>query len=204
MYPHPLEAAGVRYDRSGVLVDDRLRTSNPRVFAAGDICSRLKFTHAADFMARTALRNALFGGRAKASRLIIPRSTYTSPELARVGWTADEAADNGVAIDTFTQDMNQVDRAILEGETDGFVRVRVRKGTSEIVGATIVGPNAGDLIAQIALAMNARMGLGAIANVIHPYPTQAEAIRKIGDQYNRTRLTPRVKALFEKWLTWTR
>ena len=199
-----LEKAGVNYDKSGVQVDDHLRTSNPRIFAAGDISSRYKFTHAADFMARTVIRNALFKGRAKASQLIIPWSTYTSPELAHVGWTAAQAADKGVAVDTFTQPMSGVDRAILEGETEGFVRIHVRKGTAEIVGATIVGTNAGDLISQVAQAMNAKTGLGAIANVIHPYPTQAEAVRKVGDQYNRTRLTPRVKALFQKWLAWTR
>lgn len=200
-----LEAAGVQYDeRNGVTVDDRLRTSNPNIFAAGDICSPYKFTHAADFMARTVIQNALFMGRAKASSLTIPWATYTSPELAHVGLSPQEAKEQGVAIDTYTQELKEVDRAILEGETSGFVRVHVKQGTDEIVGATIVAGNAGDMIGEISLAMTHGLGLKKIATAIHPYPTQAEAIRKVGDQFNRTRLTPFVKRLFEKWLAWTR
>jgi pyruvate/2-oxoglutarate dehydrogenase complex dihydrolipoamide dehydrogenase (E3) component len=182
-----LEEAGVRYSPKGVLVDDRLRTSNPDIFAAGDICSPYRFTHAADFMARTVLRNALFRGRARVGALTIPWCTYTEPELARVGLTEREAAD----------------KAILDGRTDGFVRIHVRKGTDRIVGATVVGENAGDLISEISLAMTNRIGLGRIANTIHPYPTRAEAIRQVGDIYNRGRLTPLVKWLFGKWLAWS-
>ncbi len=200
-----LEAAGVDYDaKAGIHVDDRLRTTNARIFAAGDVCSRFKFTHAADFMARIVVRNALFMGRGKLSALTIPWCTYTSPELAHVGVTPQEAEDQGTAIDTYTQPLDGVDRAILDGETEGFARIHVKKGTDRIVGATIVAENAGDMIAQIAQAMTHGSGLGKIAGVIHPYPTQAEAIRKVGDQYNRSRLTPLVKSMFQKWLTWTR
>ncbi|MFO7902102.1 MAG: FAD-dependent oxidoreductase, partial [Pirellulaceae bacterium] len=113
-----LEAAGVEYDsKTGVGVDDKLRTSNPRIFAAGDVCSRYKFTHAADFMARIVIRNALFKGRAKASALTIPWCTYTSPEIAHVGLYPKEAEKQGIAIETYTQELDRVDRAILEGET---------------------------------------------------------------------------------------
>lgn len=199
-----LEAAGVAYNKKGVNVDDRLRTTNPRIYACGDICSPYQFTHAADFMARIVIQNALFKGRKKASALVIPWSTYTSPELAHVGRSARDAEAAGIAIDTYTLPLTKVDRAILDGEDEGFVRVHVRKGTDEIVGATIVAAHAGDLIGELSLAMSRGIGLGGIASAIHPYPTQAEAIRKVGDLYNRTRLTPFVKRLFARWLAWQR
>lgn len=199
-----LEAVGVDYDEKGVKVNDRMQTTNRRIYAAGDICSPFQFTHAADFMARIVIQNALFHGRAKASALTIPWCTYTSPEVAHVGLSEHDAAEQGIAIDTFTQKFEDVDRAILEGEDEGFVRVHVRRGTDKIVGATIVARNAGDMIGEISLAMTHGLGLRKIASTIHPYPTQAEAIRKVGDQFNRTRLTPLVKSLFRKWLAWTR
>ena len=199
-----LKKVGVEYSKKGVVIDDHFRTTNKRIFAAGDICSPYQFTHAADFMARAVIRNALFFGRAKHSALIIPWATYTSPELAHVGLNPTEAEKRGIAIDTFTQPMSGVDRAILEGKTDGFVRVHVRKGTDEIVGATIVAENAGDMIGSISIAMTQKIGLGSIANCIHPYPTQGEAIRKVGDLYNKTRLTPRVAAIMKKLIAWQR
>ena len=199
-----LDAVGVQYDKNGVTVNDRLQTTNPRIYAAGDVCSRYKFTHAADFMARTVLRNALFRGRAKVSSLVIPWCTYTSPEVAHVGLNEQQARESGVEVDTFVQPFFEVDRAILEGEEDGLVKVHVKKGSDKILGATIVARNAGDMISEITLAMVHNVGLGQIANTIHPYPTQAEAIRKVGDAYNHTRLTPFVKLLFDKWLKWTR
>jgi len=199
-----LEVAGVRYDKKGVHVDDRLQTANPRVYACGDICSRYQFTHAADFMARIVIQNTLFKGRRRMSSLVIPWCTYTSPELAHIGHSPKEAKAAGIAIDTFTQPLGKVDRAILDGDEDGFVRVHVRKGTDRIVGATIVAPHAGDMIGELSVAMTNQIGLGGIGAAIHPYPTQAEAIRKVGDLYNRTRLTPLVKRAFGKWLAWQR
>ena len=200
-----LEAAGVQYDsRTGVKVNDRLQTANRRVYAAGDICSALRFTHAADFMARIVIQNALFMGRAKVSALTIPWCTYTSPELAHVGLSPREAESQNIPIDTFVQEFAGVDRAILEGETAGMVKVHTKQGTDRILGGTIVAHNAGDLISEITLAMRNGIGLGRIGATIHPYPTQAEAIRKLGDAYSRTRLTPLVKSLFSKWLAWTR
>ncbi|MEQ1802836.1 MAG: mercuric reductase [Gammaproteobacteria bacterium] len=195
-----LEEAGVQWHKKGVTVNDRLQTSNPRVFAAGDICSPFQFTHAADFMARIVIQNALFGGRARASALVIPWCTYTSPELAHVGLNARQAEEQGIDVDTYTQRLDGVDRAILDGDTGGFVQILARKGTDQIVGATIVAARAGDMIAHLSLAMTHGLGLRKIASTIHPYPTQTEAIRKIGDQYSRTRLTPFVKALFDRWL----
>jgi pyruvate/2-oxoglutarate dehydrogenase complex dihydrolipoamide dehydrogenase (E3) component len=199
-----LETVGVEFDKNGVQVSDRLQTTNPRIFACGDICSPYQFTHAADFMARIVIQNALFKGRAKASSLIIPWSTYTSPEIAHVGLYEKDAQAKGIQVDTFTQALSRVDRAILDGETEGLVRVHVRKRTDEIVGATIVAPHAGDDIGKLTLAMKGKLGLKTVAGTIHPYPTQAESIRQAGDLYNRSRLTPFVKLLIERWLAWQR
>ena len=199
-----LDRAGVEYSEKGVTINDTFQTTNPHIYAAGDICSAYQFTHAADFMARSVVKNALFKGRAKHSSLIIPWSTYTSPELAHVGLNPQLAEEQGVEIDTFTQPMSGVDRSILEGETEGFIKVHVKKGTDQIVGATVVSSHAGDLIGAVSIAMTQKIGLGSIANAIHPYPTQAEALRKLGDLYNRTKLTPFIAGIFKKWLQWTR
>ncbi len=190
-----LEAAGVAYDpRSGVTVDDHLRTSNPAVFAAGDVCFPYKFTHAADFLARAVVRNALFPfGRARASALTIPWVTYTDPEIAHVGIYEHEARARGVELDTYTIELATIDRAVLEDDTAGFVRIHARKGRGEILGATIVAAHAGEMISEVSVAMKAGLGLGQLAETIHPYPTVAEAIRKIGDLYNKKKLTPFVR-----------
>ncbi len=196
-----LERANVAATRTGITVDDRLRTTNPTVYAVGDVCSTLQFTHAADFQARMVIQNALFFGRAKASNLITPWATYTSPELAQVGHTAATAAQAGVAIQTFTVPLHDVDRARLEGETKGFCRVHVRSGTDQIVGATIVAQNAGDMISEVTLAMTNGLGLGAIGKTMHPYPTQGEVLRKVADAWRRTKLTPFVKQLFLRYFS---
>ncbi len=200
-----LEAAGVRYDvRTGVEVNDKLQTSNRRIYAAGDVASRYKFTHTADAQARIVVQNALFMGRAKTSRLTIPWTTYTDPEIAHVGLSETQAQHQGIAVTTFVQELRAVDRAILDGETEGLLKVHVRKGTDEIVGATMVARHAGEMISEITVAMAGGVGLGTIAKAIHPYPTQADAIRKVGDQFNRTRLTPWVRSIFQKWFAWWR
>ena len=199
-----LEGVGVQCDdRRGVQVDDYLRTTNPRIYAAGDVCSAFKFTHAADFQARIVIRNALFLGRAKNSVLTIPWCTYTEPELAHVGLSEHDAKTRGIAITTLVQPLSGVDRALLDSEDDGFVKVHLKAGTDQILGATIVAAHAGEMISELSVAIVNGIGLGKLANVIHPYPTQAEAIRKLGDAYNRTRLTPFVKRLFGAWLKWT-
>jgi pyruvate/2-oxoglutarate dehydrogenase complex dihydrolipoamide dehydrogenase (E3) component len=196
-----LEAAGVEYDRKGVKVNDRLRTSNKRIYAAGDVCSRYQFTHAADALARIVLRNALFPfGRARASALVMPWCTYTDPEVAHVGLSEPEAEAKGIPVTTLVQELAEVDRAILDGETEGFVKVHVRRGTDRLVGATVVARHAGEMISELTLAMVRKAGLRGLAETIHPYPTQAEAFKKIADAYNRTRLTPLVKWLIGKWL----
>ena len=201
-----LEAAGVRYGRKGVEVNDFLQTSNAKVYAAGDICSPYKFTHAADFMARAVIQNAFFGfaGKKRVSTLTIPWCTYTDPEIAHVGMYERDAAAHGIEVQSFMVSMSDVDRAIAEGEEGGFVKVHVKKGTDEIVGATVVARHAGDMISELTTAIVGKIGLGKLASVIHPYPTQAEAIRKVGDLYNRTRLTPGRARLLERYFAWRR
>jgi pyruvate/2-oxoglutarate dehydrogenase complex dihydrolipoamide dehydrogenase (E3) component len=200
-----LERVGVRYDaRRGIEVNDRLQTTNPRIYAAGDVCMDWKFTHAADFAARIVIQNALFFGRRKLSSLTMPWCTYTDPEVAHVGLSEHDAARRGITVTTFVRPLSEVDRAVTDGEEEGFVKIHVKQGGDRILGATVVARHAGDMIGELTLAMTAGVGLGRLANVIHPYPTQAEAIRQTGDLYNRTRLTPLVKALFERWLRLTR
>jgi pyruvate/2-oxoglutarate dehydrogenase complex dihydrolipoamide dehydrogenase (E3) component len=200
-----LEAVGVQYDTArGVVVNDRLQTTNPRIYAAGDVCMQHKFTHMADAAARIVIQNTLFRGRKRLSAVHVPWCTYTDPEIAHVGLYARDAEQQGIAVDTFTTPFSTVDRAVADGEEEGFAKIHVRKGTDRILGATIVARHAGEMISEITLAMAAKVGLGTIASVVHPYPTQAEAIRKTADAYNRTRLTPRVKKIFQRWLAWTR
>ncbi len=200
-----LEDAGVEYDEvHGVKVDDRMRTSNRRIFAAGDVASRFKFTHMSDATARIVIRNALFFGRDRMSGLTVPWCTYTDPEVGHVGLNELEARERGIAVTTFVQELRDVDRAVLDGEVSGFVKVHVRQGGDQIVGATIVARHAGEMLSELTLAIARGVGLGAIATVIHPYPTQAEAIKKVADAFNRTRLTPRVKRLFSTWFSLSR
>ena len=204
-----LEAAGVAYDRTGVKVDRHLRTSNPRVYAAGDICFPFKFTHTADAMAQILIQNALFPhplglGRASTDSLVIPWCTYTEPEIAHVGLYEADARARGIAVETFTQTLDEVDRAVLEGEDDGFVRVHLKQGSDRILGATIVAGHAGEMISELTLAMKTGAGLGAIAGTIHPYPTQADALRKVANQVRRTRFSARQKSLLTRWFAWKR
>lgn len=199
-----LERADVDYDEEGgIHTDDFLRTSNPNVFAAGDVCLDHKFTHTADASARIVIQNALFLGRKRLSRLTIPWCTYTDPEIAHVGLYVREAQERGIPVRTFAVPMHDVDRAIADGEETGFVKIHVRGNTDEIIGATIVARHAGEMINELTLAMVARIPLRTLANVIHAYPTQALAIKKAADAYNRTRLTPTMHALLKRWLAWS-
>jgi pyruvate/2-oxoglutarate dehydrogenase complex dihydrolipoamide dehydrogenase (E3) component len=150
------------------------------------------------------IQNALFGGRKKWSALTIPWTTYTDPEIAHVGLYERDAREKGIEVDTFIRPFEEVDRAVADGEEEGFVKVHVKKGTDKILGATIVARHAGEMISEITLAMVGNMGLKTLAGVIHTYPTQAEAIKHVADAYNRTRLTPFVKKLFSRWLAWRR
>jgi pyruvate/2-oxoglutarate dehydrogenase complex dihydrolipoamide dehydrogenase (E3) component len=200
-----LEAAGVKFDpRAGVLVNDKLQTSNRHIYAAGDVCLAHKFTHMADAAARLVIQNALFWGRRQLSALIVPWCTYTDPEVARVGLNEEDAATQGTPLDTFVRHFREVDRAVVDGEEEGLVKIHVRRGTDRILGATIVARHAGEMISEVTAAMAGKLGLSALASVIHPYPTQAEAIRQAGDLYRRTRLTPFLKGLLRRYFAWRR
>jgi len=189
-----LEAAGVAFDpRRGVVVDDFLRTNNRRVYAVGDCALEAKFTHAADATAKLAVQNALFFGRKRLSKLVVPWCTYTDPEVAHVGLTPQQAERQGVAIDTYTVPMSANDRARTEGETEGFARLHARRGSDRIAGATVVGAGAGEQIALVTAAMTAGLGLGALAGTILPYPTRSEAVKAAANAWLRTRLTPLAK-----------
>lgn len=199
-----LEAAGVRGSQEGVEVNDYLRTANSAIYAAGDVCSPHKFTHAADAMARLCIQNALFLGRRRVSRLVIPRCTYTDPEVAQVGLTAREAAQRGIEIDTYRVDLADVDRAVIDGQAEGFAMVHARRGSGKLLGATIVAEHAGEMIGEVALAMTNKLPLSALANTIHCYPTQVEVLKRIADKYAATRLTPFLATLLRNWLSWRR
>ncbi len=196
-----LEAAGVAFTRTGVTVNDRLRTTNPRIFAIGDVSSLLQFTHVADAQARLAVANALFfgigGGRASA--LIIPRVTYTSPEVAHVGLTAADAEAQGIAIDTVRVELKHNDRARLEGSDDGFLAIHLRRGTDRIVGGTLVAEHAGEMIGELGVALKNGVGLSALGSTIHAYPTQSEVFRRAADTWRRGRLTPFARRVFGFW-----
>ena len=192
-----LEAAGVAYDAdSGIVVDDFLRTTNRRIFAAGDVCLEHAFTDTAEASARIVVCNALCFGRERLSALTIPWCTYTDPEIAHVGIYVRQARERGIPVKTFTVPMHDVDRAIADGEESGFVKIHVRDGSDQILGATVVARHAGEMINDLSLAMVAGIGLGTIARVMHAYPTQAEAIRKAATAYASAQTRP--------WLTWLR
>lgn len=197
-----LEAVGVDYDsRRGVVVNDYLQTTNPRIYAAGDICMNWKFTHAADAAARIVIKNTLFSpfgfGRSKLSSLVMPWVTYTDPEVAHVGLYEQEAQAQGIATNILTIPFSTVDRALADGETEGFVKILHKRGSDQILGATIVARHAGEMISEVTLAIVTQQGLNALSGVIHPYPTQAEAIKKAADAYRRTLLTPRTQSLLK-------
>jgi pyruvate/2-oxoglutarate dehydrogenase complex dihydrolipoamide dehydrogenase (E3) component len=193
-----LDVVGVAHDtKLGVRVDDFLRTSNQRIYAAGDVCMAWKFTHAADAAAKIVVQNALFSfgplGKQRLSKLVMPWCTYTDPEIAHVGLYERDARERGVELDTFQVPITRANRAVTDGDEEGFVKVHLRKGTDRIVGATIVAAHAGDLITQFTLAITQGIGLGAFSRVIYPYPTQGEALKAVAGAYTRTRLTPLAK-----------
>ena len=174
-----LERAGVDYDDlRGIHVDDFLRTRNRRIFAAGDVCLEQAYTNSAEASARIVVHNALFGGRRRLSALTVPWCTHTDPPVAHVGLYVRQAREQGIAVKTYTVPMHDVVRAITDGAEEGFVKVHVREGTDRILGATIVGRSAGELINNISLAMVAGLGLRRLADVIHAYPTLGEAVRQ--------------------------
>ncbi len=197
-----LDAAGIACDPvGGIRVDDFLRTSNPRVFAAGDVCAENQFPHIESVAARIVVANALFLGRQRLSAEAIPWCTFTDPEIAHVGMYVTEARQKGIPVKTFTVLMHEVDRAIADGEEDGFVKLHVREGTGKILGATVVASHAGDLINEISLAMSAGLDLRALAKVNQPYPTQSQAIKMAARAYVGSRPGSVRAWLTRQWLS---
>ncbi|MEY2529458.1 MAG: hypothetical protein QOJ05_1548 [Verrucomicrobiota bacterium] len=197
-----LDAIGVETGERGVVVNDYLQTSRPHIYAAGDIAGPFLFTHMADVQARLVVRNILMPMqllRQKIDYAVVPWCTYVDPEIASVGLNETTAKKRNVAYDVIRQEINEVDRAVLEREENGFVKILVAKGTDRIVGATLVCENAGDLLHEFVLAMKHGIGLGKISATTHAYPTFAELARKVGDKYNKRRLTPAARRIFG-WL----
>lgn len=195
-----LDEAGVSYDAAGIQVDDTLRTTNSRVYAAGDVCSKYKFTHAADAMARIVITNAFFRPfrTGRVSGLVIPWCTYTDPEVARVGMTEDEAKASGIDAGVVSHPLAENDRAILDGDDEGFARVVFDRKSGRIVGGTIVARHAGETIGELTLAIATKQKVSVLSTTIHPYPTQSEAVKRLGDLYMRGALTPTVKMVFDR------
>jgi pyruvate/2-oxoglutarate dehydrogenase complex dihydrolipoamide dehydrogenase (E3) component len=197
-----LGSASIDFDPvAGVRVDDYLRTTNPRVYAAGDVCLEHKFTHTADASARMAVHNSLLSRRQRQSALTIPWCTYTDPEIAHVGLYVREARDRDIPVKTFTIPMHDVHRAIADGEESGFVKIHVRERSDEILGATIVARHAGEMINEITLAMVARIGLRTLARVIHAYPTQAAGIKRAADACAESLRKPAVRSRSRRAIT---
>ena len=179
-----LEAAGIQYDpKRGIQVNDFLQTTNPDIYAAGDVCMKFNYANAAHAYGRLALRNALGPAQARQSALVIPRCTYTDPEIAHVGLLAAAARRQSVPVTTVTVMLHEVDRAVIEGEAEGFLKVHVQDGTERIVGATAVGRHAGDILAGVNIAMTLGIGLGQLASVIQPYPTVSSALQMAAERF---------------------
>ncbi|HEX6867044.1 MAG TPA: FAD-dependent oxidoreductase [Caulobacteraceae bacterium] len=191
-----LEAAGVAYDAHGVHTDKSLRTTNRRVYAVGDITGRAAFTHVAGAHASLFVRRAVFASPVNADKLVVPRATYTDPELAVVGLTETEArAKHGEDVKVVTVPFEDNDRARAEADARGFGKlITDRKG--RILGAAIVGAEAGDLIQPLVVAMSAGVKLSALAGVIAPYPTRGEIVKRLAGQwYSPILFSPRTRRL---------
>ncbi|MGB0953917.1 MAG: mercuric reductase [Planctomycetota bacterium] len=199
-----LEKAGVVFDRGGVKIDDALRTTNKRIFAAGDVAGSFQFTHAADAMARIVIRNAFFFGRGKLSSLTMPWSTYTDPEVAHVGLYESQAKEAGVELTSLRMDFSEIDRNLLEGETEGFAKVIFEKKSGKLRGATVVGAHAGDLLGEMLVAVTKQMKVTELSGVIHPYPTSVSVWGRLGDKASGARLTPGVAKLLKRIIGWRR
>lgn len=199
-----LEKAGVNYDKTGVAVNDKLQTSNPNIYAAGDVCMAYKFTHAADAAARVVIQNALFLPTAKISTAVIPWCTYTDPEIAHVGLTEAEAKERGIPLKVLAKSLCEVDRAILDGEEEGFCKLYCDQKSGRLLGGTIVARHAGEMIGELVLALQKKLSPAHLAAVIHPYPTQAEAIRKAASEQYRGLMPGWVKRGLSRYFAWTR
>ena len=194
-----LERADVTTDRGAVVVDSTLRTSNSNVWAAGDVTGGLQFTHVAEYMAKTVLRNALVPGASRVSWDVVPRVTYTDPEVAHVGLSAKEAEAAGGT--TWTYELDDLDRAIVDAEARGLVKISSdRRG--RVLGATILGSHAGELLMPLVLAMKHGLTLSDVSATIFPYPTMVEGVKRASDAYQRERLAGTGGRILRKVISW--
>ena len=196
-----LDAAGIAFDAgTGITVDDFLRTTNPRVYAAGDVCMPLRFTNAAEATARMAVQNAFAAKRRRLSLMTIPWCTYCDPEIAHVGMHVWDASERSVPVKSFTVMMQDVARAITDGQDDGFVKIHVKLGTDKILGATIVASRASEMINEISVAMSTGIGMRKLAQVLHTYPAQSDAIRLAALAYTLDEPVSWLQRAYARWL----
>ena len=200
-----LGAAGVSVDQQGFVVTNaKLQSNNKHIFAAGDCTARQQFTHHADAQARALIQNALFAPTASVDALIVPHCTYTDPEVASVGANPERLEKSAIAFDRFEFDLSELDRSRADPDSQlrpvQHAEVYTQKGSDKIMGATIIGHDAGELIAPICLMMSNGLGLSAAQKTIFSYPTRSEYLKRLGDAYNRNRMTPTVARLFRWWL----
>jgi pyruvate/2-oxoglutarate dehydrogenase complex dihydrolipoamide dehydrogenase (E3) component len=200
-----LEELGIE-TQGTVVTDDFLRTRYPNIFAVGDVAGPYQFTHFAAHQAWYAAVNALFGTfrKYRADYRVIPWVTYTDPEVAHVGHNELSAGEAGVEYELVRYSLNHLDRAVAEGAREGFVKLLVQPGKGRILGATIVGAHAGELIAELTLAMKHGLGLGKILGTIHAYPTMAEANKYAAGEWKKAHKPERLLAWVERFHRWRR
>ena len=184
-----LDKAGVEIEKGRLNVDARLRTTNKHIYACGDVAGPYLFTHMAEHQAGIVLRNTLFHLPAKAQTRSIPWCTFTAPELARVGLSEQEARQQSIEHRVYSFPFSEIDRGIAEGETEGMAKI-ITSPKGKLLGACIVGPQAGELIAEYVLAISQGLNVSALSNTIHIYPTLAQINRRVADQRMKESLTP--------------
>lgn len=199
-----LEQAGVAYGQDGVTVDDRMRTTSPSVYACGDVAGPFRFTHMANQQARVVIQNALFPVKARMDYRAVPWCTFTDPEVARVGLNEAEAQARSLPVRTIRVDFAGIDRAVCDGDTRGFLKVLTPPGRDDILGATLVGAHAGELIHALIMAMRGGLRLRDLAGTVHIYPTLAEIFRRAGDESRKAGFTPTLQGLVKRYLEWRR
>jgi pyruvate/2-oxoglutarate dehydrogenase complex dihydrolipoamide dehydrogenase (E3) component len=185
-----LEAAGVRHDESGIAVDARCRTSAHHIFAAGDVTANMKFTHLSEHMAKVAVANAVLRLPLRIDYDNIPWVTFVSPEAAHAGLTPDRVRARGIRAREYRFPFPRIDRALTDGREEGMIRVLARESTGRIYSADIFGENAGEMIAEFALAIRNRISMRRIADTIHPYPTYGLGNRRAADQWYVRKTSP--------------
>ena len=195
-----LEAAGVDTHQRGITVDKHYRTSQKHIFAIGDVSTPYQFTNHADAQARAVIQNALFPGNKSFDVNFLPWCTYTDPEIAHIGLSKQQADKDGVEYDTYRYDWKDSDRAQSEDDRIGFAEVITPKGSDKILGATLVGTDAGDQIAPLSIMLSTGTGLKDLSGTLFCYPSRSEYLKRLSDAFNKTRLTPNAAKLMKFWL----